>query len=842
MVEYLKPFTCRLLPEELTPLTELALDVRWTWNHGSDRLWRMMDPQTWEVTRNPWWILQSISQEKLEQVISNPDFRKELERVSRSHQNYLRQPEGYRKNAARKFPGSIAYFSLEFGLGEAIPLYAGGLGILAGDYLKTASDLSIPLVGVGLLYQHGYFRQILAEDGTQISANPPLDPTSLPMRPVTDAQGGWLRVPLDLPGRVLLLRAWQVQVGKVTLYLLDSNDPMNDPADRSIIFKLYDDQPEFRLMQEMILGIGGWKLLEMVGLKPEVSHFNEGHAAFVVLERARSYMQKTGHSFGVALWATRAGNIFTTHTAVAAGFDVFPGFLMERYFKDYALKLGLTLDQFLALGRQNPLDSNEPFNMAILAMRGSTAVNGVSQLHGKVSRQLLQPLFPRWPQQEVPVDSVTNGVHMPSWDSQSADDMWMKTAGKNCWGGNLEHIPGDMQGLSDEALWTVRKEARRELVNNVRRRIDYQFRQYAAEPNLIEEVQQVLDPEALTIGFARRFATYKRPNLLLTDKERLVRILTNPERPVQLVVAGKAHPKDEAGKKMIQEMVNFSRQAEIRKRMVFLPDYDIELGQEMVQGIDVWINTPRRPWEACGTSGMKVLVNGGLNVSELDGWWAEAYSSDLGWSIGDGEEHGPEWDKVEADHLYDLLEREIVSEFYDRNPQGIPEKWVQRIRNSICALAVQFSSNRMLGDYLDKFYSAAMERYRRRVAVNGSLAKELDTWQQTLQKHWPDIRFGETQLERKGDSWGVDCEIFTGGLDPRLIRVELFAESKANNQPVREAMAIVEKRDKPETLYIYRGTVPTVRPADHYSIRVMAYHPAAVVPLEENHILWKHPI
>jgi glycogen phosphorylase len=843
MIEDLKPFTCRYLPDELNPLNELALDVRWTWNHGSDQLWRSIDPDTWEIIRNPWWMLQSISQEKLDSVIADPEFRKELSRMEKFHREYLGAPGWYEQNFAGNRLGMVAYFSMEFGLGEAIPLYAGGLGILAGDYLKTASDLNIPLVGVGLLYQHGYFRQMLDDQGRQIQANPPNDPISLPMKPVTDPQGGWLRVPLELPGRVLTLRTWQVQVGRTNLYLLDSNDLMNDAADRSIISRLYDDQPEFRLIQEMILGIGGWRLLNLLGLQPDVCHTNEGHAAFSILERARDFMKKNEVTFPVALWATRAGNVFTTHTAVAAGFDTYPRELIERYFKGYAASLGISLNQLLAIGRTNPSGAQDRFNMAVLAMRGSSCINGVSRLHGSVSRRLFQPVFPRWPEIEVPVEHITNGVHMPSWDSQKADEYWTRNAGKGCWYEGLENVTSDMQQMSNDQLWSLRTWARQELVGNVRRRLERQFRELAAGPEVIRQVKNVLDPDVLTIGFARRFATYKRPNLLLHDRERLLKILNNPDRPAQLVVAGKAHPQDEEGKRLVQEMVLFSRLPEARRRVVFLPDYDIELGQELVQGMDLWINTPRRPWEACGTSGMKVLVNGGLNLSELDGWWAEAYQPDLGWAIGDGQEHGPEWDAMEAERLYDLLENEIIPEYYERNKKGIPLKWVRRIRKNICYLAPEFSSNRMLRQYLEEVYHPAADRFKSRAADKAQTAKELDRWQKTLENAWDRIRFGRSVIGRQDDRWQIECEIFTGDIPPESLSVEAYADPVDGFKHLRKSLELVRKiTSRSEPCYLYRGVVQAVRPAEHYSLRLIPAHSAAVIPLEDNHILWKYPI
>ena len=555
-------------------------------------------------------------------------------------------------------------------LSEALPIYSGGLGNVAGDQLKAASDLGVPVVGVGLLYQQGYFRQVIDKDGAQQALFPYNDPGQLPITPLRQANGEWLRLEIALPGYSVWLRAWQVQVGRVKLYLLDSNDAANFPAHRGITSELYGGGPELRLKQELLLGIGGWRLLGALGIQPEVCHLNEGHAAFAVLERARSFMEETGQPFEVALAVTRAGNLFTTHTAVAAGFDRFAPALIEQYLGRYAEeKLGITLHDLLALGRQNPNDSSESFNMAYLAIRGSGAVNGVSRLHGKVSRHLFEPLFPHWPEDEVPVGHVTNGVHMPSWDSAPADDLWTEACGKDRWLGTTENLEQDIRRVSDATLWQFRTAASKSLVEYARERLSRQLAASGASPEAVDSAKHLFDPNALTLGFARRFATYKRPNLLLHDPERLLRLLTNPERPVQLIIAGKAHPADQAGQALIQEWMHFIRRPEARPHVIFLSDYDMLLTEHLVQGVDVWINTPRRPWEASGTSGMKVLVNGGINLSELDGWWAEAYTPEVGWALGDGQEHGddPAWDAVEADALYDLLEREVIPEFYARD-------------------------------------------------------------------------------------------------------------------------------------------------------------------------------
>ncbi len=622
-------------------LASLALDLRWAWNHSTDELWRQMNPELWELTQNPWAVLQTVSRQRLEKLNADPAFREMLNQLTDARRAEDELPRWFQETHPNSPLKTVAYFSMEYMLSEALPIYSGGLGNVAGDQLKAANDLGVPVIGVGLLYQQGYFRQEIDRNGAQRALYPYNDPGQLPIKPLRDANGDWLRLPIALPGFRLWIRTWEVQVGQSKLYLLDTNDPANLPEYRGITSELYGGGPDLRLKQEQVLGIGGWRLLRALGVHPEVCHLNEGHAAFAVLERAASYMDDTGHPFAVALSVTRPGNLFTTHTAVEAGFDRFPDDLMRAHFTQYAKdRLHIPFEELMAMGRRNAGDPQEPFNMAYLAIRGSGAVNGVSRLHGVVSRELFQPLFPRWPREEVPVGHVTNGVHVPTWDSAEADRLWTSLCGKERWRGQTTDPAAILHGAGDDAIWRLRTEARASLVEYVRSRYTRQVATSGGSAKEIADAGQVFDSRALTLGFARRFATYKRPNLLLHDPERLTRLLSNPQRPVQLVIAGKAHPQDAAGQAMIIEWHQYIQRFGARSPVIFLSDYDMHLTERLVGGVDVWVNTPRRPWEASGTSGMKVLVNGGLNLSELDGWWAEAYSSDVGWAIGDGNEHG----------------------------------------------------------------------------------------------------------------------------------------------------------------------------------------------------------
>lgn len=828
----------RPLPDGLAGLAELTLDLRWTWNHAADRLWEALAPDIWQRTGNPWLILQSVSQRRLDQLAADTGFRAELDRLVQAHREYLTERTWFGDAHADR-DIQVAYFSMEYGLAEALPLYAGGLGILAGDHLKTASDLGVPLVAVGLLYQEGYFRQMLDADGMQLELYPHNVPTSLPITPVYDADGAWLSVPLELPGRTLVLRVWRVQVGRVPLYLLDSNDPMNSPADRGITGKLYGGGEETRLIQEMVLGIGGWRALELLGVNPDVCHLNEGHAAMVTIERARSYMQRHRVGFWRALWATRAGNVFTTHTPVAAGFDTYRIALLAEYGGAYAARLGVEPAALLALGRRRAHAHDEPFNMAYLAARTCGRINAVSRLHGDVSRRIFRDLYPRWPVPEVPVGHITNGVHVPSWDSPWADRLWTETCGKGRWRAEVTAHAEAISRLSDEALWTVRSQERADLVRYARERLARQLGQRGASVETVAQTRDVLDPNALTLGFARRFTEYKRPNLLLHDRERLTRLFTDPERPVQLIVAGKAHPQDRQGKEFIRAWADFIRRPGVRMHVVFLEDYDIALAQELVQGVDVWINTPRRPWEACGTSGMKVLVNGGLNLSELDGWWAEAYGADVGWALGDGREHDePGWDAVEAGQLYALLEDEIIPEFYARNVGGVPRAWVARVRASMARLAPQFSSNRMLHDYVEQSYLPAAQAYRDRTGNGGAVAGALHAWEAELRKHWDRMHLGRPEVTLVDDAWQFSIQVYLGDLDPEAIAVELYADPGEAD----ESVAVPMERTTPLTgashSYLYRARVSAQRPAPDYTVRVVPRHPQARVPIELPLILW----
>jgi starch phosphorylase len=832
----------RPLPPELEQLRDLAGDLRWTWSHTADSLWRTIDVRIWERSENPWSILQDVPQGRLQTLAGDPAFRAELRRLDEARQAYLTNPGWFGEAFPDRPLRCAAFFCMEFGLAEALPLYAGGLGVLAGDFLKAASDLGLPLVGVGLLYQEGFFRQAIDETGHQHAVFPYNDPTTLPIEPALTSGGEWLRVPLSLPGRTLHVRVWQARVGRVTLYLLDTNDPLNSPVDRGITGKLYQGSQLVRFLQQVVLGVAGWRALAALGLDVDVCHLNEGHAAFAILERARSCMQRSGLSFQEALWVTRAGNVFTTHTPVDAAFDRFDAETIASfipYAREYVGSLGIGVRDLLALGRKDPADDSEAFTPAYLAIRGSATVNAVSRLHGAVSRRLFAGLFPRWPEAEVPIAHVTNGVHVPSWDSPAIDALWEEVCGKERWRGELDSLRDPMHRVPDERLWQTRGQDRQRLVHVVRKRLARQLGFRGADNDSIARAAHVFDPNTLTLGFARRFVEYKRPTLLLHDPDRLERILARPDFPVQIVVAGKAHPDDAAAGALITAWIEFAARPAVRDRVVFLEDYDITLAEELVRGVDVWLNTPRRPWEACGTSGMKVLGNGGLNASTLDGWWAEAYDTPVGWRIGNGDDAGNSGsDAADAAHLYDVLEHEIVPEFYTRDGAGLPTRWLERVRTSMAELAPRFSANRMVREYLEDVYLPAARAFRARECDGGRLGKELRAWHDRLARDWHAIHFGRIEVAGADGRLTLTVPVYLGALDPADVAVELYADPVGGERQTRLAMTRAATLPGAVNAAVYRAELPGTRPAADYTPRVIPAHPDARVPIEASPIAW----
>jgi glycogen phosphorylase len=822
-------------------ITELALDLRWSWNHATDDLWRELEPELWECTQNPWLILQSVSHEKLLKALADPRFRGKVQGLLQTKRKIEESTAWFRRAHPQVLLTGVVYFSMEYMLSEALPIYAGGLGNVAGDQLKSASDLNVPLIAIGLLYQQGYFRQEIDASGAQIARYPFNDPSQLPIRPLRHPSGDWIRLKLFLSGYTVWVRVWQVKIGRRCLYLLDTNDPANLPSHRTITSELYGGDSEMRLRQEVVLGVGGWRLVRELAIHPEVCHLNEGHSGFAVLERALAFMEEHNQSFAVALTATRPGNLFTSHTPIDAGFDRFSPDLMHRYFRSYAEeKLKIPFRDFMALGRANPDAEAEPFNMAYLAIRGSGAINGVSRLHGRVSRRLFQGLFPRWPQVEVPIGHVTNGVHIPTWDSAEADALWEKACGKERWRGALEYVAEQIRCLQDCEIWHLRTQVRKRLVDFVRKRLVLQLRAQGASREETASASSVFDEKWLTLGFARRFAAYKRPNMLLHDQQRLIRILTHNDRPVQIIVAGKAHPNDQIGQSLVKKWIEFVRLPEVRKHAAFLADHDMMMTQELVAGVDLWINTPRLQREACGTSGMKILANGGLNFSELDGWWAEAYAPDVGWTFGDGRDRAddPGWDASEANVLYSLLEGEIVPAFYNRD-DDIPRGWVARIRESMARLTTNFSANRSIRQYAEEHYIRGAAAYCRRAVHGGQAAADLLAWEREIKERWHEVSFGTVEISSCNGNYFYRVKVLLGNIRPSEVQVEIYADPTDNDQPFRKAMVVAgESGDRPGD-WLYIASVPANRPADHYTPRVIPRHDDLSIPLECSLIAWQ---
>jgi starch phosphorylase len=825
----------------LRSLSDLALDLRWSWNHAADELWRQLDPELWKLTHNAWLVLQTLPRSRADAVLGDEKFGQRLDSVMAERRERDESRRWFQLTQANSKLTAVAYFSMEFMLSDALPIYSGGLGNVAGDQLKAASDLGVPVIGVGLLYQQGYFRQHIDSAGNQIALRPFNEPGQLPVCPVRNSNGEWLRITIRVPGFDLHIRTWQVQVGRVKLYLLDTNDPENLPEHRGITGELYGGGPELRLQQERVLGIGGWRLVRALGLAPEVCHLNEGHAAFAVLERARCFMEDSGQPFAVALAATRAGNLFTTHTPVAAGFDRFEPALMAARFRGYAeQELRIPLDQLLALGRENPRDASEPFNMAYLAVRGSGAVNGVSGLHGEVSRRIFSGLFPRWPVAEVPVSHVTNGIHTPSWDSIEADELWTTACGKGRWEScDPKTLEERLRNVPENTLWSMRQRARKAMIEYLRDRLARQIEGHGGSEEEVATAARALDPDSLTMGFARRFATYKRPNLLLHDPDRLLRILTNRQRPVQLVLAGKAHPRDLEGQAMIRQWIDFIRRTPARSQAVFLADDDMGLTEQLVRGVDLWLNTPRRPWEASGTSGMKVLANGGLNFSELDGWWAEAYSPDTGWALGDGQEHDdPAWDAHEAEQMYEMLEQQIIPEFYSRDASGLPAGWIGRMRESMARLTPEFSANRAVRQYTEQHYLPLAQAYLERSKDRGRTGASVLEWQRAVEGHWPRLRFGLLLVSTDAGQHTFSVQVWVDELPPDSVEVELFADGQAGGKAVVYPMTRGQALVGSESGFTWTATIPADRPKEDFTPRIVPWHAAANVPLECGQILW----
>jgi starch phosphorylase len=837
------------LPEGLSRLTELCVNLYWSWNATIREFLRSIDPELWHATNHhPLKMLQRLTPAQLEQLAADDGF---LERYRVALAELDRYLEGRNWYGDRSLQNDnvIAYFSAEFGLHESVPLYSGGLGVLSGDHTKSASDLGLPFVCVGLMYQMGYFQQRLTLDGTQIESYEFNDPSMLPIEEVRDASGRPLRVGVEFPDAVVYAGVWKLQVGRVPVYLLDTNIRENSLSKyRDIADYLYGGDQETRIMQEIMLGIGGMRALLALGIRPTVTHSNEGHSAFLMLERARMLMEEHKLAFAEAAEIAAAGAVFTTHTPVPAGHDAFPSELVDRYFSQYWPRLGLSRDQFLSLGRVNANDPNETFSMTVLALKLTTKHNGVSQLHGEVSREMWHRLWPSFTAEEAPIAGITNGVHTLTWLSDPIAELFDRHLAKD-WRQHFadEEFWKSAAEIPDDEMWQTENRLRTALITYVRRRVIERQAEMYTRSERGRDLSKILDPDALTIGFARRFATYKRATLLFRDQERAYRIFTSTDRPVQMIFAGKAHPKDQPGKEFVRSVSTFVRESGLEGKIVFLEDYDMAVARHMVQGCDVWLNTPRRPLEASGTSGMKAAINGTLNLSVLDGWFPEGYDGTNGFAIG-GERQfadNEHQDEFESRQLYRVLDEGVLSAFYNRNEQGVPTDWVRMQKRSIETLLARFSAERMVREYAERFYFPCSIRYLQLVGGSGHAARELIAWKRRVRELWPAVRVVRVSTEhadtfRVGQSVPIEAQIAVGGLAPAELRVEAYTGGiDPDGMIVDGRSQQLQFAHQQDEIAMFTGTVTfdeTRRTG--VTVRVLPWHPDLENELEMNLVVW----
>jgi glycogen phosphorylase len=840
------------LPERLDPLLDIASNMWWCWNHDAIDLFHRMDRGLWnEVRQNPCRLLGEISQLRLEELAQDDSFLAHQDRVLEKLEAYRNTNTWADKNPEAPEDFRVAYMSAEFGLHESLRIYSGGLGILAGDHLKAASDLGLPLVGIGLLYREGYFSQYLSTDGWQQETYPRNDFHNMAIAQERDENGAPLTISIPSLGEEVLAYVWRCQVGRVPLYLLDCDHESNSPAARAITSQLYGGDHETRVRQEILLGMGGVLTMHALDIQPTTYHMNEGHAAFMTLQRIKELVQGEGLTFDQASETVKAGSVFTTHTPVPAGNDMFEPGLVERYFRNYCHEVGISFEHFLQLGRQNPHDTHEPFCMTVLALRLSSAANGVSKLHGEVARNMWSLTWKGVPEDEVPITSITNGIHTRSVISRDLSDLYDRYLGPGWVNSPDDHsIWQRIDDVPDTELWRTHERRRERLVNFARHRLAGHYENRGAPDTELRICSEVLNPDALTIGFARRFATYKRATLILHDPERLERILTNPARPVQFIIAGKAHPQDAAGKQLIRALQHFAQTPELRRCFVFLEDYDINVARYMVQGVDCWLNTPRRPMEASGTSGMKASANGALNISIPDGWWCEAeHLGPNGWSIGQGEHYDnlTEQDRVESEALYELLEKEIVPIFYERGSDDLPREWIYRMKTAIRTIGPVFNTYRMVQEYTDRCYIPSSLRRESLKAGDRKKALELAAWKQKVQQHWPSVSVGHvttrtTESQPVGGALPVSVEVSLGELTPKDVTVEVYYGGLDADGQI-EAGATVEMKAETtsggQNPYLFAGAIPCDRTGQlGFAIRVIPNHADLAQKHETALITW----
>ncbi len=841
------------LPKALEPLREIVYNVYWSWNQDAIKLFRRMDRKLWEDSHhNPVVMLGKISQERLEELAKDDGFISHMNRIYVQLNVYLQELTWYQKNVNSNDKPYIAYFSAEFGLTECLQIYSGGLGILSGDHLKSASDLGIPLIAVGLCYKEGYFQQYLTADGWQQERYELTDFYNEPMKLVLDEEGTPIKIALKFPGRDVFFQIWRIDVGRVPLYLLDTNLEENRAEDRTITRTLYGGNNETRIQQEVLLGIGGIRALTAMGIHPIVCHMNEGHSAFMALEKIRLLIEEKKLSFTEAKEIGFYSNVFTTHTPVPAGIDVFPNDLVEKYFGEYyRTKLKISDKDFYRLG--TIIKDKEPanFNMAHLAMNMSGFVNGVSKLHGKVSKKMWVAGFKDIPFDEIPIDYVTNGIHIRTHLSNDMHELLYRYIGDKFLQNPTD--PEDWERVDeipDEELWRTHERRRERLVAFARARLRQQITSRGGSKGDVEAAKEVLNASALTIGFARRFATYKRGKLITRDLDRLADILCNKDFPVQIIIAGKAHPKDEEGKKLIQDLVAVAKEEHLRKKIVFLENYDMNIARYMVEGCDIWLNNPRRPLEASGTSGMKCIANGGLNFSVLDGWWDEGYNPDWGWKIGSGEEYDnlEYQDELESRLIYETLEKEIIPTFYNRTEDKLPRKWIAMMKASMKNLGPVFNTTRMVSEYAHKFYFKANEKWKYLMADDMKNAKEFTIWKHKVNENWNRLRIFDIKKEtlnkeiEVGNKYSITAKVNLGDLLPKDVEVQIYY-GKVDDQNKPYANAYVNMNCKGQNngdnTYDYKGEIPCATTGNFgFTIRILPKHPILINPFELGLIKW----
>jgi starch phosphorylase len=839
------------LPEKLAYLKDLAYNLYWTWDYDIRSLFRRLDRDLWESSgTNPALMLGSIDQKRLETRARDEGYLSHLARAREELESYLSRKTWFQETNTGHEPFHIAYFSMEYGLDKSLPIYSGGLAILSADHLKSASDLGIPLLGIGLLYQQGYFHQYLSKDGWQQETFPDNDFYNLPIKLEKDAEGNPLTISVDFPQGKVFAQIWRAQVGRVPLYLLDTNIPVNSPDDQNITDQLYGGDNEMRIKQEIVLGIGGIRALEALGIRPQVCHMNEGHSAFMALERARLLMQAHGLSFAEAQEATRGGNVFTSHTPVPAGIDEFDPRMIDYYLGEYYNSLKITQEQFHHLGGVHYSQTGGKFNMAIFAINMSANCNGVSRLHGRVARKMWHYLWPDLPEREVPIKYVTNGVHVRTWISEDMAELFNRYLGPSWHLSPVDtNVWSRVQQIPDEELWRTHERRRERLVAFTRAKLQQQMTISGSSPAEVKRAQEILNPEALTIGFGRRFAEYKRALLIFKDIDRLIRILSNKDFPVQIIFAGKAHPRDNVGKGIIRDLVNIIRRHDLSQKVVFIEDYDMQIASYMTQGADVWLNTPRRPREASGTSGMKAGINGALNLSVLDGWWDEAYKNDLGWAIGRGEEYGnfEDQDRVESEAVYYLLEKEIIPLFYTRGSDSLPRDWVKMMKSSIQHLGPNFNTSRMVQEYFKNFYLPAAERWSRLTADDMAKAKSMAKWTNKVRNNWDRLEIQKVESEdaseiKVGQQFKVSALINIDGLKPEDLRVEVYYGRLNPDEIIEHGQVLsmnLVRQDASKT-FLYEVMVPCEATGQHgFAVRLIPNHPELLNPHEIGLITWE---